>query len=39
MSIEVKLDDKVAIVTGASSGFGRHFALTLARAFEGRQPF
>lgn len=26
------LDDKVALVTGASSGLGRHFALTLARA-------
>ncbi len=26
------LDGKVAIVTGASSGLGRHFALTLARA-------
>jgi NAD(P)-dependent dehydrogenase (short-subunit alcohol dehydrogenase family) len=32
MSIEVKLDDRVAIVTGASSGLGRHFALTLAQA-------
>ncbi len=26
------IEDKVAIVTGASSGIGRHFALTLARA-------
>ena len=26
------LDGAVAIVTGASSGLGRHFALTLARA-------
>lgn len=26
------LDGKVALVTGASSGLGRHFALTLARA-------
>ncbi len=26
------LDGQVAIVTGASSGLGRHFALTLARA-------
>ena len=26
------LDGKVAVVTGASSGLGRHFALTLARA-------
>lgn len=26
------LDDKAALVTGASSGLGRHFALTLARA-------
>ncbi len=32
MSIDVKLDDQVAIVTGASGGLGRHFALTLARA-------
>ena len=26
------LEDKHAIVTGASSGLGRHFALTLAKA-------
>ncbi len=26
------LDGQVAIVTGASSGLGRHFALTLVRA-------
>ena len=26
------LNGKVAVVTGASSGLGRHFALTLARA-------
>ncbi len=32
MSIDVKLDDQVAVVTGASSGLGRHFAITLARA-------
>lgn len=24
--------DKVAIITGASSGIGRHFAITLAKA-------
>jgi NAD(P)-dependent dehydrogenase (short-subunit alcohol dehydrogenase family) len=27
-----RLDGRVALVTGASSGFGRHFALTLAEA-------
>jgi NAD(P)-dependent dehydrogenase (short-subunit alcohol dehydrogenase family) len=32
MSIDVKLDDQVAVVTGASSGLGRHFAMTLAQA-------
>jgi NAD(P)-dependent dehydrogenase (short-subunit alcohol dehydrogenase family) len=32
MSTPFDLDGKVAIVTGASSGLGRHFALTLARA-------
>ena len=26
------LEGKVALVTGASSGLGRHFAVTLARA-------
>jgi NADP-dependent 3-hydroxy acid dehydrogenase YdfG len=26
------LDGKVALVTGASSGFGRHFAAVLAQA-------
>ncbi|MCH9046434.1 MAG: SDR family NAD(P)-dependent oxidoreductase, partial [SAR324 cluster bacterium] len=26
------LADKVAIITGASSGLGRHFAVALARA-------
>ena len=29
------LDGKVALVTGASSGLGRHFAVTLARAGAG----
>ena len=32
MNTPFDLDGKVAIVTGASSGLGRHFALTLARA-------
>lgn len=32
MSAPFVLDGKVAIVTGASSGLGRHFATTLARA-------
>ena len=32
MNTPFSLDGKVAIVTGASSGLGRHFALTLARA-------
>ncbi len=32
MNTPSRLDGKVAIVTGASSGLGRHFALTLARA-------
>ncbi len=32
MNTPFNLDGKVAIVTGASSGLGRHFALTLARA-------
>ena len=32
MNTPLVLDGKVAIVTGASSGLGRHFALTLARA-------
>ncbi len=32
MSVPFFLDGKVAIVSGASSGLGRHFALTLARA-------
>ena len=30
--MELRLDGKRALVTGASSGFGRHFAWTLARA-------
>ena len=32
MSTRFFLDGRVALVTGASSGLGRHFALTLARA-------
>ena len=32
MSTPFFLDGRVALVTGASSGLGRHFALTLARA-------
>ncbi|MCP4328024.1 MAG: glucose 1-dehydrogenase [Alphaproteobacteria bacterium] len=32
MSVNATLFDQVAIVTGASSGLGRHFALTLAEA-------
>ncbi len=32
MTMFSDLDGKVAVVTGASSGLGRHFALTLARA-------
>lgn len=32
MSVSLDLTGKAAIVTGASSGLGRHFALTLARA-------
>ncbi len=32
MSTPFRLDGKTALVTGASSGLGRHFALTLARA-------
>ncbi len=32
MSVPMVLDGKVAMVTGASSGLGRHFAVTLARA-------
>lgn len=32
MSNEIRLDGKTALVTGASSGLGRQFALTLARA-------
>lgn len=32
MASPFDLTDKVAIVTGASSGLGRHFALTLAKA-------
>lgn len=30
--MELRVDDKVALVTGASSGLGRHFALTLTKA-------
>lgn len=30
--MEMRLDGRKILVTGASSGFGRHFALTLARA-------
>ncbi|MGE0725409.1 MAG: SDR family NAD(P)-dependent oxidoreductase [Alphaproteobacteria bacterium] len=32
MTLTVRLDGKVALVTGASSGLGHHFALTLAKA-------
>ena len=32
MSFALDLDGRAALVTGASSGLGRHFALTLARA-------
>jgi NAD(P)-dependent dehydrogenase (short-subunit alcohol dehydrogenase family) len=32
MSDQFRVDGKTALVTGASRGFGRHFALTLARA-------
>lgn len=32
VSIPFRLDGKIALVTGASSGLGRQFALTLARA-------
>ncbi|MCC7276537.1 MAG: glucose 1-dehydrogenase [Alphaproteobacteria bacterium] len=32
MGVKFSMDGKVALVTGASSGLGRHFALTLARA-------
>jgi NAD(P)-dependent dehydrogenase (short-subunit alcohol dehydrogenase family) len=32
MTFQADLSGKVALVTGASSGLGRHFALTLARA-------
>jgi len=32
MSFTARLDGRVALVTGASSGLGRHFALTLANA-------
>ena len=32
LSNEIRLDGKTALVTGASSGLGRQFALTLARA-------
>jgi len=30
--MELRVDGKRALVTGASSGFGRHFAMTLAKA-------
>lgn len=30
--MELRVDDKVVLVTGASSGLGRHFALTLSKA-------
>ena len=32
MTARFFLDGRVVLVTGASSGLGRHFALTLARA-------
>jgi len=32
MTVDMRVDGHTALVTGASSGLGRHFALTLARA-------
>ena len=32
MAKKKRLDGRIALVTGASSGLGRHFALVLAKA-------